>query len=159
MFLAVLHFHPTLTSLFFTHLSFPPSGGSEIHDAAFGYFITACVVIMLSILSYVLLPKLVKRTRTSAHTHMLISRSSNNTETKRMIFVGLESFYFEESAVFPDCQTKDYEKGLHCLLIGCQRQWLDRWRGWGQITPMVKMMAKRRGQVSHPWGTGQSTGL
>ncbi|XP_075907517.1 equilibrative nucleoside transporter 1-like [Nelusetta ayraudi] len=34
------------------------ASGSEIHDAAFGYFITACVVIMLSILSYVLLPKL-----------------------------------------------------------------------------------------------------
>uniref|UniRef100_A0A3Q3WZV8 Uncharacterized protein n=1 Tax=Mola mola TaxID=94237 RepID=A0A3Q3WZV8_MOLML len=34
------------------------TSGSELHDAAFGYFITACVVIFLSILSYVLLPKL-----------------------------------------------------------------------------------------------------
>ncbi|XP_035855894.1 equilibrative nucleoside transporter 1-like isoform X3 [Sander lucioperca] len=32
--------------------------GSELHDAAFGYFITACVVILLSVLSYILLPKL-----------------------------------------------------------------------------------------------------
>ncbi|XP_023189375.1 equilibrative nucleoside transporter 1-like isoform X3 [Xiphophorus maculatus] len=32
--------------------------GSELEDAAFGYFIVACVVIFLSILSYVLLPKL-----------------------------------------------------------------------------------------------------
>ncbi|XP_078022710.1 equilibrative nucleoside transporter 1-like isoform X2 [Epinephelus lanceolatus] len=32
--------------------------GSELHDAAFGYFITACVVIFLSILSYILLPRL-----------------------------------------------------------------------------------------------------
>ncbi|XP_069385738.1 equilibrative nucleoside transporter 1-like isoform X2 [Paralichthys olivaceus] len=32
--------------------------GSELHDAAFGYFITACVVISVSLLSYVLLPKL-----------------------------------------------------------------------------------------------------
>ncbi|KAM8772367.1 equilibrative nucleoside transporter 1-like [Acanthopagrus schlegelii] len=34
------------------------ASGSEIQDAAFGYFITACVVIFLSILSYILLPKL-----------------------------------------------------------------------------------------------------
>ncbi|XP_029949856.1 equilibrative nucleoside transporter 1-like [Salarias fasciatus] len=34
------------------------ASGSEINDAAFGYFITACGVIFLSILSYVLLPKL-----------------------------------------------------------------------------------------------------
>ncbi|XP_068177980.1 equilibrative nucleoside transporter 1-like isoform X3 [Antennarius striatus] len=33
-------------------------GGSRLHDAAFGYFITACVVIFLAILSYILLPKL-----------------------------------------------------------------------------------------------------
>uniref|UniRef100_A0A8C7QVL3 Solute carrier family 29 member 1b n=1 Tax=Oncorhynchus mykiss TaxID=8022 RepID=A0A8C7QVL3_ONCMY len=35
------------------------SSGSEINDAAFGYFITACVVILLAIISYVVLPKLV----------------------------------------------------------------------------------------------------
>ncbi|XP_070966336.1 equilibrative nucleoside transporter 1-like [Oncorhynchus clarkii lewisi] len=34
------------------------SSGSEINDAAFGYFITACVVILLAIISYVVLPKL-----------------------------------------------------------------------------------------------------
>uniref|UniRef100_A0A671TDT6 Solute carrier family 29 member 1 (Augustine blood group) n=1 Tax=Sparus aurata TaxID=8175 RepID=A0A671TDT6_SPAAU len=34
------------------------ASGSELQDAAFGYFITACVVIFLSILSYILLPKL-----------------------------------------------------------------------------------------------------
>ncbi|XP_028279570.1 equilibrative nucleoside transporter 1-like [Parambassis ranga] len=34
------------------------ASGSELHDAAFGYFITACIVIFLSIFSYVLLPKL-----------------------------------------------------------------------------------------------------
>ncbi|XP_063738648.1 LOW QUALITY PROTEIN: equilibrative nucleoside transporter 1-like [Eleginops maclovinus] len=34
------------------------ASGSDLHDAAFGYFITACVVILLSILSYILLPKL-----------------------------------------------------------------------------------------------------
>ncbi|XP_043970086.1 equilibrative nucleoside transporter 1-like [Gambusia affinis] len=34
------------------------ASGSELEDAAFGYFIVACVVIFLSILSYVLLPKL-----------------------------------------------------------------------------------------------------
>ncbi|XP_070777227.1 equilibrative nucleoside transporter 1-like isoform X1 [Enoplosus armatus] len=34
------------------------ASGSELQDAAFGYFITACVVIFLSVLSYVLLPKL-----------------------------------------------------------------------------------------------------
>ncbi|XP_053170899.1 equilibrative nucleoside transporter 1-like isoform X1 [Scomber japonicus] len=34
------------------------ASGSEMQDAAFGYFITACVVIFLSILSYVMLPKL-----------------------------------------------------------------------------------------------------
>ncbi|XP_029359096.1 equilibrative nucleoside transporter 1-like isoform X4 [Echeneis naucrates] len=32
--------------------------GSELHDAAFGYFITACVVIFLSLLSFLLLPKM-----------------------------------------------------------------------------------------------------
>ncbi|XP_008418880.1 equilibrative nucleoside transporter 1-like [Poecilia reticulata] len=34
------------------------ASGSELQDAAFGYFIVACVVVFLSILSYVLLPKL-----------------------------------------------------------------------------------------------------
>ncbi|KAK1875855.1 Equilibrative nucleoside transporter 1 [Dissostichus eleginoides] len=34
------------------------ASGSDLQDAAFGYFITACVVIFVSILSYVLLPKL-----------------------------------------------------------------------------------------------------
>ncbi|XP_030598909.1 equilibrative nucleoside transporter 1-like [Archocentrus centrarchus] len=34
------------------------ASGSELQDAAFGYFITACAVIFLSILSYILLPKL-----------------------------------------------------------------------------------------------------
>ncbi|XP_041790070.1 equilibrative nucleoside transporter 1-like [Chelmon rostratus] len=34
------------------------TSGSELQDAAFGYFITACAVIFLSVLSYVLLPKL-----------------------------------------------------------------------------------------------------
>ncbi|XP_068177981.1 equilibrative nucleoside transporter 1-like isoform X4 [Antennarius striatus] len=34
------------------------ASGSRLHDAAFGYFITACVVIFLAILSYILLPKL-----------------------------------------------------------------------------------------------------
>ncbi|XP_034055112.1 equilibrative nucleoside transporter 1-like isoform X2 [Gymnodraco acuticeps] len=34
------------------------ASGSDLQDAAFGYFITACVVICLSILSYILLPKL-----------------------------------------------------------------------------------------------------
>uniref|UniRef100_A0A8C6PKI8 Solute carrier family 29 member 1 (Augustine blood group) n=1 Tax=Nothobranchius furzeri TaxID=105023 RepID=A0A8C6PKI8_NOTFU len=34
------------------------ASGSDLQDAAFGYFITACFVIFLSILSYLLLPKL-----------------------------------------------------------------------------------------------------
>ena len=36
------------------------SAGSELQDSAFGYFITACVVILLAILSYLTLPKMVK---------------------------------------------------------------------------------------------------
>ncbi|XP_047221589.1 equilibrative nucleoside transporter 1-like isoform X3 [Girardinichthys multiradiatus] len=35
------------------------ASGSELEDAAFGYFIVACVVVFLSILSYILLPKLI----------------------------------------------------------------------------------------------------
>ncbi|XP_078805569.1 equilibrative nucleoside transporter 1-like isoform X2 [Oryzias latipes] len=34
------------------------ASGSDIQDAAFGYFITACGVIFLSVLSYIILPKL-----------------------------------------------------------------------------------------------------
>lgn len=34
------------------------ASGSELHDSAFGYFITACAVISLAIASYVVLPKL-----------------------------------------------------------------------------------------------------
>ncbi|XP_058496323.1 equilibrative nucleoside transporter 1-like isoform X2 [Solea solea] len=34
------------------------ASGSELNEAAFGYFITACVVVSLSLLSYVLLPRL-----------------------------------------------------------------------------------------------------
>lgn len=55
-------------ALFFLHsrswlfglviLMFP--GGSAIQDSAFGYFITACVVIVLAIVSYVALPKMVR---------------------------------------------------------------------------------------------------
>uniref|UniRef100_A0A8C6K8B9 Solute carrier family 29 member 1 (Augustine blood group) n=1 Tax=Nothobranchius furzeri TaxID=105023 RepID=A0A8C6K8B9_NOTFU len=36
------------------------ASGSELQDSAFGYFITACVVIVLSIVSYIALPKMVK---------------------------------------------------------------------------------------------------
>lgn len=35
-------------------------GGSLLEDSAFGYFITACVVILLAIGSYILLPRLVR---------------------------------------------------------------------------------------------------
>uniref|UniRef100_A0A8C8DNS6 Solute carrier family 29 member 1b n=1 Tax=Oryzias sinensis TaxID=183150 RepID=A0A8C8DNS6_9TELE len=35
------------------------ASGSDIQDAAFGYFITACCVIFISVLSYIILPKLV----------------------------------------------------------------------------------------------------
>ncbi|XP_029010222.1 equilibrative nucleoside transporter 1-like isoform X1 [Betta splendens] len=34
------------------------ASGSELHDAALGYFITACFVIFLSIIAYIVLPKL-----------------------------------------------------------------------------------------------------
>ncbi|XP_030626833.1 equilibrative nucleoside transporter 1 [Chanos chanos] len=34
------------------------ASGSEIQDSAFGYFITACVVILIAIVSYIALPKL-----------------------------------------------------------------------------------------------------
>ncbi|XP_064170229.1 equilibrative nucleoside transporter 1-like [Anguilla rostrata] len=34
------------------------ASGSELQDSAFGYFITACVVILLAILAYVLLPRM-----------------------------------------------------------------------------------------------------
>uniref|UniRef100_A0A3B5RF20 Solute carrier family 29 member 1a n=1 Tax=Xiphophorus maculatus TaxID=8083 RepID=A0A3B5RF20_XIPMA len=36
------------------------ASGSELHDSAFGYFITACVVILLAITSYFMLPKMRK---------------------------------------------------------------------------------------------------
>uniref|UniRef100_A0A8C4DJR5 Equilibrative nucleoside transporter 1 n=1 Tax=Dicentrarchus labrax TaxID=13489 RepID=A0A8C4DJR5_DICLA len=47
------------------------ASGSELQDAAFGYFITACGVIFLSVLSYILLPKLVTDTHTHTHIWML----------------------------------------------------------------------------------------
>lgn len=34
-------------------------GGSALQDSAFGYFITACVVIVLAIAAYIALPKMV----------------------------------------------------------------------------------------------------
>ncbi|KAJ7987410.1 hypothetical protein DPEC_G00326200 [Dallia pectoralis] len=34
------------------------ASGSQLNDAAFGYFITACVVILITIMSYLVLPKL-----------------------------------------------------------------------------------------------------
>uniref|UniRef100_A0A668UA22 Uncharacterized protein n=1 Tax=Oreochromis aureus TaxID=47969 RepID=A0A668UA22_OREAU len=36
------------------------ASGSELQDSAFGYFITACVVILLAIMSYLTLPKMVR---------------------------------------------------------------------------------------------------
>uniref|UniRef100_A0AAQ4Q685 Solute carrier family 29 member 1b n=1 Tax=Gasterosteus aculeatus aculeatus TaxID=481459 RepID=A0AAQ4Q685_GASAC len=35
------------------------ASGAKLEDAAFGYFITACFVVFLSVLSYILLPKLI----------------------------------------------------------------------------------------------------
>lgn len=35
-------------------------GGSALQDSAFGYFITACVVILLAIMSYLALPRMVR---------------------------------------------------------------------------------------------------
>lgn len=42
-------------------LSIP--GGSELSESAFGYFITACVVVILAIISYLCLPRLVSKWR------------------------------------------------------------------------------------------------
>lgn len=42
-----------------THMLLP--GGSELSESAFGYFITACVVIVLAIVCYLALPRLVSR--------------------------------------------------------------------------------------------------
>lgn len=39
--------------------SCPAPGGSELAESAFGYFITACMVIILTILCYLALPRLV----------------------------------------------------------------------------------------------------
>lgn len=36
------------------------AGGSALQDSAFGYFITACVVILLAIMSYLALPRMVR---------------------------------------------------------------------------------------------------
>uniref|UniRef100_A0AAX7TAV6 Solute carrier family 29 member 1a n=1 Tax=Astatotilapia calliptera TaxID=8154 RepID=A0AAX7TAV6_ASTCA len=36
------------------------ASGSELQDSAFGYFITACIVILLAIMSYLILPKMVR---------------------------------------------------------------------------------------------------
>lgn len=69
---------------------FPPSGGSQIQDAAFGYFITACVVILLSILSYVLLPKLVS----VSHTHI------TNVVTLRLLSRPIEIFWSVKVILF-----------------------------------------------------------
>uniref|UniRef100_A0A672FIR8 Solute carrier family 29 member 1b n=1 Tax=Salarias fasciatus TaxID=181472 RepID=A0A672FIR8_SALFA len=62
--------------------------GSEINDAAFGYFITACGVIFLSILSYVLLPKLV------THTHKPTQTYTQTTHKKKPddVFVCVQEF-------------------------------------------------------------------
>uniref|UniRef100_A0A3Q4BS32 Uncharacterized protein n=1 Tax=Mola mola TaxID=94237 RepID=A0A3Q4BS32_MOLML len=57
------------------------TSGSELHDAAFGYFITACVVIFLSILSYVLLPKLVSLSHSHTHTHTVNNPHKNKDQT------------------------------------------------------------------------------
>lgn len=35
-------------------------GGSALQDSSFGYFITACVVILLAIMSYLALPRMVR---------------------------------------------------------------------------------------------------
>lgn len=37
-----------------------PSAGSALQDSAFGYFITACVVILLAMASYIALPRMVR---------------------------------------------------------------------------------------------------
>lgn len=37
-----------------------PSAGSALQDSAFGYFITACVVILLAMVSYIALPRMVR---------------------------------------------------------------------------------------------------
>lgn len=38
-------------------------GGSELSESAFGYFITACAVIILTIICYLGLPRLVSKWR------------------------------------------------------------------------------------------------
>lgn len=38
-------------------------GGSELSESAFGYFITACGVIILTIICYLALPRLVSKRR------------------------------------------------------------------------------------------------
>ncbi|TNM85609.1 hypothetical protein fugu_007880, partial [Takifugu bimaculatus] len=47
------------------------ASGSDLHDSAFGSFLTACTVIFMCILLYVVLPKLVKQ----RNTHILLPNS------------------------------------------------------------------------------------
>uniref|UniRef100_A0A672I7K6 Equilibrative nucleoside transporter 1-like n=1 Tax=Salarias fasciatus TaxID=181472 RepID=A0A672I7K6_SALFA len=74
------------------------ASGSEINDAAFGYFITACGVIFLSILSYVLLPKLVTHTHKPTQTY-----TQTHTKKKLTIYLCVKT---DESKDQADDQTR-----------------------------------------------------
>ncbi|MBN3309234.1 S29A1 protein, partial [Amia calva] len=58
------------------------ASGSELEDSAFGYFITACVVILLAILSYIALPKMDFFRHYASQSHSGPERRASNEETK-----------------------------------------------------------------------------
>lgn len=68
---------------------FLTSGGSELQDSAFGYFVTACVVILLAITSYFMLPKMVKLT------------NSDNNAAFLVLLVNLVMVVFSSPGVLP----------------------------------------------------------
>jgi len=77
-------------------LCFP--AGSALQDSAFGYFITACVVILLAIVSYFALPKLVRFNALTVEIHICVSFPLINAEKYNSMFTfwGLKRFAVQE---------------------------------------------------------------
>lgn len=51
---------PQIVKMMIYSHTFLSVGGSALQDSAFGYFITACVVVLLAIMSYLTLPRMVR---------------------------------------------------------------------------------------------------
>ncbi|KAG7217974.1 hypothetical protein INR49_020740 [Caranx melampygus] len=132
------------------------ASGSELHDSAFGYFITACAVIFLSLLSYILLPKLEffqfyqnrnrKQKQDEENSVNLMNAESKNSapdQTRHPNVSMVQIFKKIWLLALSVCFTFTVTIGTFPAVTADVKSTLSDGGSWGQFTPPVASEGQR----------------